>query len=53
LPYTRVSSVIDTGAGSVDFTNIGGDSGNQDPAMRMMFAPAQNDYYDRLGEEYY
>jgi hypothetical protein len=50
-PYSEVALhsgqfVIDTGAGSVDFTNIGGDSGNQYPAMRMMFAPAQNDYYE-------
>jgi hypothetical protein len=49
-PYSEVALhsgqfCIDTGAGSVDFVNIGGDSGNQDPAMRMMFAPAQNNYY--------
>ena len=50
-PYSEVALhsgqfVIDTGAGSVDFINIGGDSGNQVPAMRMMFATAQNDYYE-------
>ena len=50
-PYSEVALhsgqfVIDTGAGSVDFINIGGDSGNQVPAMRMMFSPAQNDYFE-------
>ena len=50
-PYSEIALhsgqfVIDTGAGSVDFVNIGGDSGNQFPAMRMMFSPAQNDYFE-------
>ena len=50
-PYSEVALhsgqfVIDTGAGSVDFVNIGGDGGNQFPAMRLNFATQQNDYFE-------
>jgi hypothetical protein len=50
-PYSEVALhsgqfVIDTGAGSVDFVNIGGDAGNQFPALRLNYAPAQNDYFE-------
>ena len=50
-PYSEVALhsgqfVIDTGAGSVDFVNIGGDAGNQLPALRLNYAPAQNDYFE-------
>ena len=50
-PYSEIALhsgqfVIDTGAGSVDFVNIGGDTGNQYPALRLNFAPAQNDYFE-------
>ena len=50
-PYSEIALhsgqfVIDTGAGSVDFVNIGGDDGNQFPALRLNYASAQNDYFE-------